>query len=374
MNLLHRPSISPARPKRIALVLGGGGMKGFAHIGVLQALNDRGIRPTLFAGTSIGALLAAAFAGGVTAEEMERRAIAMRRRDLFRLDHMGMIKDRMNAPSIYLEGPLRGLVESVVPRGTFAELSSPLFVNTVDLERATQVIFGTPGLQDVNIQDAVYASCALPGFFPPGKVGARYCVDGGVVDNLPVQIAALWADLIIAVDVGSTERRLLKDVHSRGFANIYMRSASTMMHALQQYPLESWSGPPMILIRPRCDGDWLSFANTEQSIADGRQAAEAALVGFEAYLGQESGIFPRRHVQLEVARDRCIGCGLCAALAPGLMGLDSSGKAFARTKVVEWSPADGDFVGSCPTNAIGARTIRQAELPAPPSAPEQLAS
>jgi NTE family protein len=282
-----------------------------------------------------------------------------------------MIKNRMAAPSIYLEAPLRGLVESVVPRGTFAELKTPLFVNTVYLERATQVVFGTPGLQDVNIQDAVYASCALPGFFPPGRVGGRVCVDGGVVDNLPVKIAALWADLIIAVDVGSSEMQQLKDVHSRGFANIYMRSASTMMHALQQYPLENWDGPPMILIRPRCDADWLSFANTERSIAEGRRAAEAALTGIEAYLEQEGGVYPRRHVELEVARDRCIGCGLCVSMEPGIMGLESSGKAFARTKIVEWSPADGDFVGACPTNAIIATTIRQAELPLHDS--EQLA-
>src|SRR4051812_9558708 len=246
MNLLHRMA---GKPKRIALVLGGGGMKGFAHIGVFQALNARGIRPTLIAGTSIGSLLGAAYAAGETPEELARRAIAMRRRDLFRIDHIGMIKDRMGAPSIYLEAPLRGLVESVVPRGTFAELRAPLFVNTVDLERATQVVFGTPGLEDVNIQDAVYASCALPGFFPPGRVDSRVCVDGGVVDNLPVKIASQWADLIIAVDVGSFEMLPLKDVHSGGFASIYMRSASTMMHALQQYPLENWNGPPMILIR-----------------------------------------------------------------------------------------------------------------------------
>lgn len=347
-------------------------MKGFAHIGVLDALNSLGIKPSLYAGTSIGALLAAAHAGGVSVEEMARRAIAMRRRDLFRLDHLGMIKDRWNTTSVYLEAPLRGLVESVVPNGTFSEFGTPLFVNTVDLERATQMIYGTPGLQDVNIQDAVYASCALPGFFPPGKVGERFCVDGGVVDNLPVQIASLWADLIIAVDVGSAEMQQMQGVHSQGFANIYMRSASTMMHALQQYPLEKWNGPPMILIRPRCDADWLSFANTERSIDEGRRAAEAALAGFDAYLEQEGGIYPRRHVDLDVARERCIGCGLCAALAPEIMGLDSSGKAFARTKVVEWSPADGDFVGACPTNAIIAHTIRQSELPT--NDPEQLAS
>jgi NTE family protein len=296
----------------------------------------------------------------------------MRRRDLFRLDHLGMIRDRMAAPSIYLEAPLRGLVESVVPRGTFADLKAPLFVNTVDLERATQVVFGTPGLQDVNIQDAVYASCALPGFFPPGKAGGRICVDGGVVDNLPVKTAALWADLIIAVDVGNSEMLPLKDPHSRGFANIYMRSASTMMHALQQYPLESWDGPPMILIRPRCDADWLSFGHTERTIAEGRQAAEEALCGFEAYLEQEGGVYPRRHVQLEVSRERCVGCGMCASMAPSIIGLDSAGKAFARTHIVEWSPADGDFVAACPTNAILARTLRQADLP--PHDSEQLAS
>src|SRR6185369_11195176 len=119
MSNLRRPSAG--RPKRIALVLGGGGMKGFAHIGVFQSLAAHGIRPSLVAGTSIGSLLGAAYVGGMTAEELAKRAIAMRRRDLFRLDHLGMIKDRMSAPAIYLEAPLRGLVESVVPRGTFTE-------------------------------------------------------------------------------------------------------------------------------------------------------------------------------------------------------------------------------------------------------------
>ena len=351
------------RRKRVALVLGGGGMKGFAHIGVLQALSERGIKPTLYAGTSIGALLGAASAGGMGANEMAERAISTRRRDLFRIDHLGMLKLRMNAQSIYLEEPLRILVEAVVPRGTFADLGVPMFVNTVDLERATQVVWGTPGLDDVNIQDAVYASCALPGFFPPGRVGARYCVEGGVVDNLPVQVAALWSDIIIAVDVGSSEMEAINDVQLQGFANIYMRAASTMMHSLQQFPLLHWTGPPMVLIRPRCDGDWLSFANTEQTIEEGHRAAVAALDGWDAYLDQEGGVFPRRHVELDVARDRCIGCGLCAALAPRIMGLDASGKAFARTRIVEWSPADGDFVQSCPTNAIIAHTLRAADLP-----------
>src|SRR5947209_5801298 len=154
--------------RRIALVLGGGGMKGFAHIGVMQALEERGIVPTSYAGTSIGALLAAARLGGMAIEELRERAQTLRRRDLFRINHFGMLMERMRSPSIYLEEPLRDLIRAVVPSGTFEDLPKPLLVNTVDLERGVPMIWGTRGTRDVDIQDAVYASCALPGFFPPG--------------------------------------------------------------------------------------------------------------------------------------------------------------------------------------------------------------
>ena len=167
-------------------MLGGGGMKGFAHIGVMQALEERGIVPTLFAGTSIGALLGAARVGGMPISEMRARAESLRRRDLFRLNHFGMLLERMRSPSIYLEEPLRDLVRAVVPPGKFTDLKTPLLVNTVDLERGAPVIWGARGLQDVYVQDAVYASCALPGYFPPGEVAGRLCVDGGVIDNMPV--------------------------------------------------------------------------------------------------------------------------------------------------------------------------------------------
>ena len=126
--------------RRIALVLGGGGMKGFAHIGVLRALEEAGIRPTCFAGTSIGALIAAAHLGGMSLDEMERRALGLRKRDLFRINHVGMLFERMRSPSIYLEEPLRALCSNAVPRTTFDELQAPLLVNTVDVERGTQVV------------------------------------------------------------------------------------------------------------------------------------------------------------------------------------------------------------------------------------------
>src|SRR5881227_3708192 len=135
--------------KRVALVLGGGGMKGFAHIGVLRALEERGIKPTVYAGTSIGALIAAAAVGRMPVSEMARRAESLRRRDLFRINHFGMLLERMRSPAIYLEEPLRDLCRSIAPALRFTDLASPLLVNTVDITRGTQLVWGLPGLKDV---------------------------------------------------------------------------------------------------------------------------------------------------------------------------------------------------------------------------------
>ena len=88
--------------RRIALVLGGGGLKGFAHIGVLRALEERGIVPDVYAGTSIGALIAGAYLSGTQVDELATRAEALRKRDLFRINHFGMLLERMRSPSIYL--------------------------------------------------------------------------------------------------------------------------------------------------------------------------------------------------------------------------------------------------------------------------------
>ena len=359
--------------KRIALVLGGGGLKGFAHIGVLRALQERGIVPDVYAGTSIGALICAAHLTGTPVEELEERAVALKRKDLFRINHFGMLLERMRSPSIYLEEPLRELVAASIPDERLADLPKPLLVNTVDLDRGARVVWGLPGLEQVSVRDAVYASCALPGFFPPGRVGDRTCIDGGVVDNLPVSMAAQFADLIIAVDVGSSDASQKEPAAEQGFAAIYMRAATMMMHALQQYPLERWQGPPMVLVRPRLnDANWLSFTDTEANMAAGYSAANRALARFDSYWDRQGSVFPRRRVQVEVDVDKCIGCGICVALAPAVMGLDATGKAFARTRVVEWSPADGGFVHECPTFAITATNVDRRGASNPPEQPEEM--
>ena len=334
------------------------GLKGFAHIGVLIALEELGIKPSVYAGTSIGSLISAAQVGGMSTDEMTDHARRLRRRDLFRLNRLGMILERTHSPSIYQSAPLREVCASVVRDQTFEDLDKPLLVNTVDLQRGSPVVWGLPGLKDVSVLDAVYASCALPGFYPPGAVGDRSCVDGGVIDNLPVNVASQGMDAVIAVDTGSTSLITQRDIARHGFTAIYMRAATTMMHALQLSPLEHWSTPPMILIRPRVSHiGWFSFAHADELIEAGYKAAIEALQHFDACVAANSGIFPRRVVKISVDREKCIGCTLCVALAPQLMAMDASGKAVARVPSVDWSPADGDFVHHCPTYAITADPI-----------------
>lgn len=356
-------------PPRVALVLGGGGLKGFAHIGVLRAFDERGIHPTVIAGTSIGALIGAAYAGGMPNAEMVERATSLTKRDLFRINHVGMVTKRMLSPSLYLARPLERLVEEIVPPGTFRELDRRLLVNCVDLESASQVLWGMPGLDDVPIAKAVYASCALPGFFPPGKVGGRSCADGGIADNVPALASSHGVDAIIAVDVGSTNIARARRIAEKGFAAIYIRAAQIMMKSLQALQLASWTGPPLLLVRPAVwHYNLFSFAHVERIIQLGYEAANDALdrVGASLILG---GVWPRRMVEVTVDRAACTGCTLCTSLAPHMMTMDQDGKAQVLHSPVEWSRADGDFVHHCPTNAIkvdsleGSVRHRTAEMP-----------
>ena len=359
--------------RRIALVLGGGGLKGFAHIGVLQALEERGITPAVYAGTSIGALMATAHAAGVSTGEMAERAERLRRRDLFRINHVGMIVDRMRSASLYLEEPLRALVRSVVPHRRLRDLPVPVLVNTVDLERGTQVVWGLPGLDDVWADEAVYASCSLPGFFPPGRVKGRTCVDGGVVDNLPVSFPqVLGVDAVIAVDVGTTELAHARDIAAQGFAAVFMRAATTMMSTLQGHHLVQRRGIPTLYVRPQIVGmDWFAFGRAGELVERGRRAAEEALLELDRCTEADEGLFPLRKVRLEVERARCIGCGICVALAPDVMRLDARGKAVPPGHELVWSPVAGEFVRHCPTQAITVADLSEpglhewSEFPAP---------
>ncbi len=114
----------------------------------------------------------------------------------------------------------------------------------------------------------------------------------------------------------------------------------------------------MLLIRPRVGHrDWFGFAHHEEMIRAGYEAASWALDQLDGPLHLSRGIHPRRRIQLSVNRDKCIGCSVCVALAPGIMKLDADRKAYAAIPEHDWSPADGEFVENCPTEAITAESL-----------------
>jgi NTE family protein len=157
--------MNPDRP--FTLVLSGGGLKGLAHIGVLRALEERGLTPSLVVGSSIGSLIGAAWAAGASTQHMEARALRLRRRDVFQVAHTDVALRRLMAPALYRAEPLQALIAGLVGTITFHDLKRRLLVNTADLHSGMQVMWGLPGLLDAKVADAVTASCALPGIFPP---------------------------------------------------------------------------------------------------------------------------------------------------------------------------------------------------------------
>ena len=262
------------------LVLSGGGLKGLAHVGVLRALQERGLRPSLVVGSSIGSLVGAAWASGASLDVLAARALAVRRRDVFQVAHYDMAVRRLLSPAIYSREPLDRLIQSVLGERTFRDLISPLLVSTVDLNSGEQVVWGTPERRDVRLADAVFASCALPGIFPPRAIGGRYYVDGAVVENLPVRLAAQAApnQPLLAINVAAATGVVRERVEEQGFAATYIRGLEIVMQSQISTHLRRWEGPPLLLVEPRVEHiSMFSFRHQAELLAEGYRATAAAL-------------------------------------------------------------------------------------------------
>ncbi len=343
------------------LVLSGGGLKGLAHIGVLRALDERGLQPGLIVGVSMGALVAAAWSVGHTIRALEDRALALTRRDVFRIAHLDMALRRMLAPAVYRAEPLERILHSLVGDRRFRDLPRRLYVNTVDINTGHQILWGTPGLEDAKVADAVYASCALPGIMPAREVMPGYhCADGAIVDNLPVRAAAaLGNGPVVAVDVGAAgvERA---GIERMGFAATYGRGIEVVMGKLAELTLRDWGSPPLVLIRPRVSKvSMFAFNKTALLIAEGYQATLDTLDQIPDGLGSlpPGGIHPLRHVEVRIEESRCVGCGLCAATNPRAFRMTARGRAEVRASRQTWTPVGDAVIRACPTSAITAEAV-----------------
>ena len=184
------PGASGNRP-RVALVLGGGAARGFAHVGVIRALEQEKIPIDLIVGTSVGSLIGALYAHELNSFELEWTAFTLEKDDL--LDYTFMSAGM---------GPIKGerleaFVNKKIPVVNIESLKIPFAAVATDLNRGTRVV-----LDRGPLARAIRASCAIPGVFQPVEHQGRLLVDGGTVDNLPVAVAReKGADIVIAVDI-----------------------------------------------------------------------------------------------------------------------------------------------------------------------------
>lgn len=265
--------------EKVFLVLGGGGVKGMAHVGAWKAVEEAGLEVSEIVGTSIGALVGAALAGGFGWSDLVPRAVALRRRDIVSLNRRSLLLNGIRQTSLFHGEPFQSYVRQTLPVEDWSDLALPLSVNAVDLEQGSMEWFGAGGRVDVPLADAVYASCALPVFYPPAEIEGRHFVDGGVLDALPIGRAAeRGAELIIAVDVGSGEVGDAADTVSKGMLAIHDRVFEIMNHTRRMAQLDAWDGPPLIYVRPRLEGiSTFDFTRTKYFLEEGYRAARAAL-------------------------------------------------------------------------------------------------
>ncbi|MBK6471945.1 MAG: patatin-like phospholipase family protein [Betaproteobacteria bacterium] len=259
------PAPPPPQPKppRIGLALGGGAARGFAHIGVIQVLEEAGIRPALVAGTSAGSLVAAMYASGKSGPEMGQLALTM---------DEGAITDW----SFPTRGLIRGealarYVREQTSGRTIEQMKLPLGIVATDLDSGEAILF-----QRGDTGAAVRASSAVPAVFQPVRIGSREYVDGGLVSPVPVRFARqMGAELVIAVDISSPP-----DGNATGdVMKMLLQTFAIMGRSINQFELRDAD----VVLRPLLAGvTSADFSARAKAVQAGREAALRALPELKA--------------------------------------------------------------------------------------------
>jgi NTE family protein len=252
-------SVAPAlRPPRIGLALGGGAARGFAHIGVIQVLEEQGLRPDLVTGTSAGSLVAALWASGKGGAELAKLADSMDESAFtdWAFPGRGLIRGEGLAKYVRVHtGGLR-----------IEQMKTPLGIVATDLDSGEAILFqrGDPGV-------AVRASSAVPAVFQPVRIGTREYVDGGLVAPVPVRFARqMGAELVIAVDISAvTDGNATTDA-----MRMLLQTFAIMGRSLNAYELRDAD----LVLRPKLPQvSGADFTARKRAILAGREAALAAL-------------------------------------------------------------------------------------------------
>jgi len=261
------PAPLPKPPLKIALALGGGAARGFAHIGVIKALEAQGIVPDMVVGTSAGSVVGALYASGMSGFELQNLALTMQENMLadWTLPNRGVLKGEA----------LQDFINLKVKNLTIQKMPKPLGVVATDLQSGEKVLFrrGDTGM-------AVRASSAVPGVFQPVEISGRDYVDGGLTSPVPAQVArSMGADFVIAVDISSVSRR----GKLSGTLDVLLQTFAIMGHTISSHELED---ADVVIRPPTAAVSSTDFEDRHLAILEGEKAAAAAMPELKARLAR----------------------------------------------------------------------------------------
>jgi len=263
------PAVAPApRPAaKIALVLGGGAARGFAHVGVIKALEAQGIVPDIVVGTSAGALVGGLYAAGYSGFELQKLVLQLEESQFsdWSLPDRGVLKGEA----------LQNFVNNAVGQRTMEKFGKLLAVVATDLNSGEPIVFRTG-----NTGMAIRASSSVPGLFQPVGINGREYVDGGLVSPVPVRIArSLGADFIIAVDI-SARPQFGK---TRSTIEVMLQTFAIMGQSISQRELPEAD----IVIRPHTpELRATDFQDRHLAVLEGEKAVAAVLPELKARLAK----------------------------------------------------------------------------------------
>lgn len=273
----------PPRPQTVGLVLGGGAARGVAHIGVLEVLAEHNIPIHMVAGCSVGALVGALLAAGVSPQRLHELADGLHWRDI---SSLSLLPQSFSEWPSLLKGIPMGILdldrlidwmERVLDgRLNFDDLQMPFAAIATDIVTGEAVI-----MNDGPVAPAVRASCSVPGIFTPYQRNGRTLVDGGVINNLPVQVVRqMGAEYVIAVDLLPAPGELRRQPEN------LMELTITSLYALVRINQTLGGRPAERVIAPDVDAfRLLDLAHIDELILAGRAAAEAMIPFIQADLG-----------------------------------------------------------------------------------------
>jgi len=199
------------RPRRVVVVLGGGGAKTIAHLGAWRALEEAGIRPAAVIGTSLGAVVAAALASGRGREQVHREVLDASKQQIALPNPLAFLAG-LFADAFLFTSPLRELIHRLVPGDSFEDLALPCIVTMTDLQTGKLVLCGSRAMAAAHpgavtdgfpLRLALEASCALPLYYEPVVIYGRRYADGGLRAVVPIEAARLLEpDLVVAIHTG----------------------------------------------------------------------------------------------------------------------------------------------------------------------------